>query len=156
MGVHGSSVNPYDAIYGELDPADNYFGPDIVVNPSESPPTGIGAPNVQQFQTGHLNNQKVDYSLFQGVGVGPERQWPHYPHAENPNMFRRTQVMQRDGTDSYSDMIWRGEESPIWLEAIAHEQLAERTRERSPVNPIVEQTPSLTFTESIAGTPGGY
>lgn len=158
--------SPYDAhgedllvqFGGEVDPKEPHLGPLTYVLPAESPPTGWGSGNDQQYQTGHTQNTVTNPSMEQGSGVGPERAWPHYPHAVNPNPFRMLNAFQRSGTDSYSADIYRPETAAYWNMALDVNQMTAATRQRSPVNPVLDQFPSVPFVDTVPqyATPGGY
>jgi hypothetical protein len=148
--IHFSDSGNIDAyIYGYLSPQEPFIGPLITVNPAESPPTGWGAPNHQQFQTGHTQNIPTNESAEQGMGVGPERRWPHYPHAENPNVFRNLNVFQRAGTDTYTNEVYRAEAAAFWYQALIDSVQHAPDKQRSPVNPVINQAPSVPFVDSI-------
>lgn len=158
---------PYDAhgedmlIYfgGEVDAREPHTGPLVIVNPSESPPTGWGAPNAQQFQSGYTNNVPTRQSLEQGQGVGPERAWPHYPHAEQHNPFRNKNALQRSGMDSYSPDIYRPEAVAYWQQAIINSLANAPAMNRSPVTPVINQVPSTPYVDTVpqyTATAGGY
>lgn len=157
--------SPYDAhgedlalfFGGQVDPAEPHTGPLTYVLPAESPPTGWGSANEQQYQTGHTQNVVTHPSMEQGQGVGPERAWPHYPHAENPNPFRMLNAMQRSGMDSYSPDVYRPEVVAYWEQALDVNQAAARTRHRGPVNPVIDQAPSVPYVDTIPQYgAGGY
>jgi len=163
MSVHGSSNDPRELIFGQADARDPMIGPAIVVNPNEVLPTGWGAPNDQLFQTGANNNVRTVQSLELGHGVGPERKaGGHYPYADLPNPFRRTQVMQRDGQDAYSLMVYRPERPAIWTHALAVEQQYAPVKARQRETPIVNQVPSVPYVTTVPeatappASPGGY
>jgi hypothetical protein len=131
-------------------------GPLIVVNPDNVQPTGVGSPNEQQYQTGHTNNVRTDPSAEQGEGVGPERQWPHYPHVDQPNPFRNLNVMQRSGGDSYSPDVYRPEVAAFWGQALINEEGVRGRKQTSPVAPVSNQAPSVPYVEVLPVFPGGY
>jgi len=150
MDVHFSdSGNLHPYFDGQLSPAEPFIGPLIIVNPAESPPTGWGAPNHQQFQTGHTQNLPTNESAEQGQGVGPERRWPHYPHVENPNIFRNLNAYQRFGTDSYSEEVYRAQSAAFWQQAIYDSLQHASSKQRSPVVPIINQAPSVPYVDAV-------
>lgn len=153
--THGAPT-PTEAINGQVDPR-NPPGPLIIVNPAESTPTGWGAPSVQQFQSGHTNNQPTNESAEQGWGVGPERSWPHYPHATNPNPFRALNVLLRNGTDSYSTNVYRPEVVAYWAQALAYEQSSAPVKNRQRPGAVQNQAASTPYVATVPPlTPGGY
>lgn len=145
--VHGADISGYWT--GQVSNVEPRIGPQIVVNPAESPPTGWGAPNDQQFQTGHTQNVPTNPSAEQGFGVGPERKWPHYPHAVNTNPFRSLNAWQRSGTDNYSSQIYRAESSAFWYQAIIDSLQHTPDKQRSPVNPVINQAPSVPYVATV-------
>lgn len=134
---------------GALGPNEPPIGPQVVVNPAESPPTGWGAPNHQQFQTGHTQNVPTNESAEQGKGVGPERKWPHYPHAENPNPYRSLNAWQRAGTDDYSNDIYRVEAAAFWYQGIIDSLQHAPDKQRTMPNPVMNQAPSVPFVQVV-------
>lgn len=155
VGAHGENLLAYFG--GEASPQEPHLGPLVVVNPAEAPPTGWGPPNRQQFQTGFTNNVPTKQSMEQGMGVGPERAWPHYPHAENPNVFRNLNCLQRAGTDAYSPNVYRPEAVAYWQQAIIDSISISHTKMRSPVTPVVDQAPSTPYVSVIPQyNAGGY
>lgn len=140
-------IDPY--IYGYLSPQEPFIGPLIVVNPANAEPTGWGSPNHQQFQTGHTQNVPTNESAEQGMGVGPERLWPHYPHAEQPNPYRNLNVYQRSGTDAYSADVYRPESAAFWAQSIIDSIQHAPDKMRSPVNPIIDQAPSVPYVATV-------
>jgi hypothetical protein len=156
-GVHSGTRDVHDLIFGPVDPRDPPALPLVVVNPAESAPTGWGAPNVQQFQSGHTNNLITNEAAEQGYGVGPERQWAHYPHAVNPNPYRRMGAFLRDGGDTYSTDIYRPEVVAYWANALAHEAAATPVKHAMRPDPVVNQPPSQPYVQTVASiSPGGY
>jgi hypothetical protein len=148
--VHfGISGNITQYFNGEVSPYEPFIGPLIIVNPAESPPTGWGSPNNQNFATGHTSNVPTNESAEQGMGVGPERKWPHYPHAENPNPFRALNVWRRSGTDTYSSQVYRAEAAAYWHQGIIDSLQHAPDKQRSPVNPIIGQAPSVPYVDSV-------
>lgn len=148
--VHFSDSGNLDPYFnGSVSPQEPFIGPLIVVNPAESPPTGWGAPNHQQFQTGHTQNVKTNYSAEQGQGVGPERKWPHYPHVENPNVYRNLNVYQRSGTDAYSVEVYRAESAAYWTQALYNSMQHAPDKFRSPQTPVINQAPSVPYVDVI-------
>ena len=157
MGVHGGTADVHELIHGQLSPSEPGIDALVVVNPAESGPTGWGAPNLQQFQSGHTNNLRTNESAEQGFGVGPEREWGHYPHATNPNPFRRMPAFQRDGGDTYSAMVYRPEVVAYWSMALAHEHAATPVKVAMRPDPIVVQPPSMPYSSAVPPiSPGGY
>jgi hypothetical protein len=157
MGVHGGSGNIEVYLTGQLDPGDPEIDAQIIVNPANAHPTGWGTPNAQQFQSGHTNNVPTNESAEQGVGVGPERKWPHYPHAEQPNPFRNLNVLQRSGMDTYSADVYRPEVVAYWAQALANNIAQSPVKQRSRANPVVNQAVSVPFVETVPPvSPGGY
>lgn len=158
MGTHSATRDVHELIHGPVDPRYPAIDAQVIVNPAESLPTGWGAPNVQQFQSSHTNNLRTNQSAEQGYGVGPERQWGHYPHAENPNPFRRMIAFQRDGGDSYSADVYRPEVVAYWANALAHEQAAAPVKNAMRPDPVVNQAPSVPYVQAIPDllSPGGY
>jgi hypothetical protein len=157
MSVHGASRDVHELIHGQAAAQDPPIDALVVVNPAEAGPTGWGAPNLQQFQSGHTNNLRTNESAEQGYGVGPERQWGHYPHATNPNPFRRAAAFLRDGGDTYSAHVYRPEVVAYWANALAHEQAATPVKVAMRPDPIVAQPPSIPYSAAVAPiSPGGY
>jgi hypothetical protein len=154
MSVHGASRSVHEQIHGQVDPRNPPIDALVVVNPAESPPTGWGAENLQQFQSGHVNNLVTNPSAEQGFGVGPERQWAHYPHASNPNPFRRMAAFLRDGGDTYSTQVYRPEVVAYWANALAHEYAATPVKHAMRPDPVVNQAPSQPYVQAVS--PGGY
>lgn len=156
-GVHGGTRDVWDMIFGQVDPRDPPIDAQIIVNPAESPPTGWGAFNDQQFQSGHVNNLVTNPSAEQGAGVGPERQWGHYPHATNPNPFRRMAAFLRDGGDTYSTLIYRPEVVAYWAIALAHERAATPVKNVMVPSPVANQQPFQPYVATVPPiSPGGY
>lgn len=156
-GVHGGGASVLSRISGQVDPHNPETGPSVVVNPREFGITGWGDPNRQQFQSGHSQNVVTNESAEQGWGVGPERAWPHYPTPDNPNPYRNLNVYQRSGTDTYSTLIYRPEVVAYWAQALGLSLSQAPVKQRSPVNPVVNQEPSVPFVTTIAPiSPGGY
>lgn len=157
MGVHGGTRDVHEMIFGSTGADAPPIDAQIIVNPAESPPTGWGAPNVQQFQSSHTNNLRTNQSAEQGFGVGPERKWAHYPHAVNPNPFRRLPAFLRDGGDSYSADVYRPEVVAYWAGALAFEAAAVPVRNAMRPSPVVNQAPYQPFVSSVPPiSPGGY
>ena len=157
MGVHGGTRDVYEMIFGQVDPRDPPIDAQIIVNPAESEPTGWGAPNLQQFQSGHVNNLVTNPSAEQGHGVGPERAWAHYPHATNPNPFRRMPCFLRDGGDTYSADIYRPEVVAYWANALLHEQAAFPVKHAMVPSGVVNQEPTQPYVATVPPlSPGGY
>lgn len=157
MSVHGGSRDVHELIFGQVDPHDPPIDALVVVNPAEAGPTGWGAPNLQQFQSSHTNALQTNESAEQGYGVGPEREWAHYPHATNPNPFRRAAAFQRDGGDTYSALIYRPEVVAYWSNALAHEAAATPVKMAMRPDPVVVQPPSVPFVDAVPPiSPGGY
>src|SRR3954451_1928955 len=148
MSVHGGGVDVHEMINGQADPHDPP-GALTMVNPAESLPTGWGAPNDQQFQSGHTNNLRTNASAEQGYGVGPERAWAHYPHATNPNPFRRLNARQRDGGDAYSPDVYRPEVVAYWAGALSYEEAAVPVKVRQRGGAVVNQPPSQPFVATV-------
>lgn len=161
MSVHYESVLN-DLLNGQVDPHDPPYGPLVVVNPANAHPTGYGSPNLQQFQTGATQNVKTEGSREQGMGVGPERKWPHYPHAVNPNPYRNKNALQRAGMDAYHADVYRPAVVAYWAHALEQEQAAGNTRQRTRSGVVVNQAPSQSFTaatppqDAFPMSPGGY
>jgi hypothetical protein len=156
-------VNPGDpsqfdpaAFDGHASPDTPDLGPLIVVNPEEDEPTGWGPPNHQQYQSGHSQNVRTNQSAEQGMGVGPERQWAHYPHVEQPNPYRNINVLQRSGMDAYSPNVYRAEAVAYWALGLQVEGLSAGTRNRSPVAPVVNQVPNVPYVSTIPAFNAGY
>lgn len=141
-------------IFGQVNPPPR--GPQArnVVNPRESLPTGWGAVNKQQFQSGHTQNLPTNESAEQGYGVGPERKWPHYPHAELPNPYRNMNVLQRSGGDSYSTDVYRPEVVAFWAQALARESADAAVKQRQRAGAVINQPASIPFVQTV--TPGGF
>lgn len=161
---------------------DFYLGPAIVVNSEESGVTGWGDANgslidegvtdhgetqgddydtftrgdqpvtLQLFQTGHTQNLVTEPSAEYGYGVGPERRLSHYPYADQPNPFRNHDAYGRWALEDGER--YRPEVVAYWSQALGYELSQATVKQRSPVNPIVDQPPSQPFTDSL--TPGGY
>jgi hypothetical protein len=155
-------IDVFEMLSGQVDPR-NPPGVLVVVNPAESPPTGWGAFNDQQFQSGHTNNLRTNESAEQGYGVGPERAWAHYPHATNPNPFRRMGAFARDGGDAYSADIYRPEVVAYWANALAHERAAAPVKVRQRPGAVANQAASQPFVSTVPDlgpsplmSPGGY
>lgn len=152
-----------------------YEGPDIVVNSRPIGPVGWGDQNgslidlgsetdnndyddfvqlvpQQLFQTGHTQNRVTEDSAEYGMGVGPERKRCHYPYVDQPNPYRRHDAYGRWALGD--DSRYRQEVVAYWAQAQDYEMLMASSKQRSPVNPIVDQFPSQPFVESL--TPGGY
>jgi hypothetical protein len=156
-GVHGGGGDVEAWIDGQLDPSDPEIDAQTIVNPLNSPPTGWGSPNDQQYQSGKTNNVTTNESAEQGMGVGPERKWPHFPHATNPNPFRNLNVLQRSGMDTYSTDIYRPEVVAFWAQALENNIGQAPVKQRSRVNPVVNQAQSVPFVETVPPvSPGGY
>lgn len=156
-GVHSGITDPRALIAGQVDPHDPELGAQIVVNPREFGPTGWGDENEQQFQSGHTNNVRGNPSSEQGWGVGPERQWPHYPAVDQPNPFRRLNVFCRDGGDTYSPLVYRPEYVAYWHQALMNELAVEPSKHRGAGYPNVGQPPAAAFTATVPPVmPGGY
>jgi hypothetical protein len=141
-------------IFGQVNPPPRSAPAKNVINPRESLPTGWGGVNRQQFQSGHTNNMPTNESAEQGYGVGPERQWPHYPHTEQPNPYRNLNVMQRSGGDSYSTDVYRPEVVAYWALALAREQDQSAVKQRQRAGAVINQPASVPFVQTV--TPGGY
>lgn len=157
MSVHGGTRDVHELIFGQVDPRDPPALPLVVVNPAESFPTGWGSPNVQQFQSSHTNALQTNESAEQGYGVGPERQWAHYPHATNPNPFRGLGSFQRDGGDSYSTDVYRPEVVAYWSGALAYEMAAVPVKHAMRPSPVVNQAASQPYVSTVDPiSPGGY
>jgi hypothetical protein len=157
MGTHSGTRDVYELINGQVDPRNPPIDAQIIVNPAESLPTGWGAPNDQQFQSSHTNTLPTNPSAEQGFGVGPERAWAHYPHATNPNPFRRMAAFLRDGGDSYSTLVYRPEVVAFWAQALAHEAAAAPVKHAMRPDPVVNPFPSMPYVEAVAASsPGGY
>ncbi len=156
-GVHGGTLDVLARISGQVDPLDPAIGPEIIVNPHEWTPTGWGPENEQPFQSGHTNNLITNPSAEQGMGVGPERRWAHYPHVEQPNPYRNLNAYQRAGGDAYSTLVYRPEVVAFWAQALHVEAQTVNTRHRGPLAPVVNQEPSVAFVTTVPPiTPGGY
>jgi hypothetical protein len=157
MGVHSAGpTNVYEMLSGQADPRDPP-GVLALVNPAESPPTGWGAFNLQPYQSGHTNNLVTNPSAEQGAGVGPERVWGHYPHATNPNPFRRFNVTLRDGGDAYSPDVYRPRAVVYWANALRYEEAAVPVKVRQGPPAVVNQAPSQPYVATVPPrTPGGY
>jgi len=157
-GVHSGTRDVYELINGPVDPSSPPIDAQIIVNPAESLPTGWGAPNQQPFQSSHTNALATNPSSEQGYGVGPERAWAHYPHATNPNPFRRMGAFLRDGGDSYSTLVYRPEIVAYWANALAHEAAATPVKQAMKPDTVVNQHPSMPYVQAVAETvsPGGY
>ncbi|HEX6461106.1 MAG TPA: hypothetical protein VF032_19475 [Thermoleophilaceae bacterium] len=156
MGTHTGTLGVYELLSGQVDPQ---FPPGVVtvVNPAESPPTGWGDFNAQQFQSAHTNALPTNESAEQGYGVGPERKWAHYPHATNPNPFRRMAAFQRDGGDAYSLEVYRPEDVAYWPGGLAYEAAAAPVKVRQRPGAVANQAPSQPFVATVAPlSPGGY
>ena len=152
-----SAAPPVDAYFdGHGEPEWPPIGVTTHVGVDNDAPTGYGPPNQQQYQSGHTQNLVTNPSAEQGQGVGPERLWPHYPHAEQPNPFRNLNVFQRSGQDSYSPNVYRPEVAAYWAQSLGIEQQSSATRNRSPVAPVVDQYPSVPYVQTIGPYPGGY
>lgn len=149
----------FELLSGQVDPREPPIDALIIVNPAEDLPTGWGAGQAQQYQSGPTNNRRVNASAEQGQGVGPERKWSHYPHAVNPNPFRNANVHQRAGTDAYSADVYRVETAAYWPQALVVEQVQAPAKQRGPVAPVVNQEPTVPFVQTVparGGSPGGY
>jgi len=143
------AADPYTAIFGQVDPNAPDTGPAVVVNPREFGVTGWGDNNSQQFQSGPTNNVILNKSLEQGMGVGPERRWMHYPSPDNPNPYRRMNAFLRDGMDAYSADVYRPEQVAYWWQALLNEDYVATSKATSPVNPVATQPPSVPFTAIV-------
>ena len=142
---------------GQADPHDPEIGPLIVVNPMEIGITGWGSWNEQPYQSGHTNNVVTNESAEQGMGVGPERLWGHYPHATNPNPFRNMNAMQRDGGLVPGANVYRPEVAAYWAGALGMQAQQAHGKQRASGYPTVNQTPSVPFVATVQPlTPGGY
>ena len=156
-GVHSGARDPRLLIAGQVDPYDPEIGAQIVVNPREFGITGWGDPNEQQFQSGHTNNLRTNPSAEQGFGVGPEREWPHYPVVDQPNPFRRSNALARDGGDSYSTLVYRPEYVAYWHQALVREMAAEPAKHRGYGYPTIAEPATSPYVDTVPPvTPGGY
>lgn len=170
--------NPYVALQSSLAHAQNdnstHFGPygesywngstlgtdindeTVVVNPREFGPTGWGDYNNQLFHSGHTQNIPTNESAEQGMGVGPERKWPHYPTPDQPNPYRNMGIYQRNGTDGYSLYIYRNVAAAYWAQAIGYELSQAQVRHRSTPYGTTQQPPSVPFVSTVTPIgPGG-
>lgn len=153
-GPHTGGRDLLAEISGQADPHTPELGPLIVVNPREFGPTGWGDWNEQQFQSGHTNNLVTNPSSEQGFGVGPERKWGHYPSPDNPNPFRLSNTLFRNGGDTYSTMVYRPEIRSYWAMSQQQELGTHKYQARSGV---VEQPASVPYVETVPPiNPGGY
>lgn len=156
-GVHSGVRDIRALIAGQVDPHDPELGAQIVVNPREFGVTGWGDDNEQQFQSGHTNNLRTNPSAEQGWGVGPEREWPHYPVADQPNPFRNLNVMQRSGSDTYSADVYRPEYVAYWHQALVNELAAEPVKQRGYGYPTIYDSPASAYVDTVPPVmPGGY
>lgn len=156
-GVHGPiPPDPVTAMAGQVDPRDPEIGPMIVVNPAELGITGWGPPNDQPYQSGQSNDIKTNASAEQGTGVGPERKWPHYPHATNPNPYRDHGVLRRNGGLVAGTVVYRPEVAAYWQQAMFNEAAVAATRHRGRRG-TVNQAPSVPYVSTVPPiSPGGY
>jgi hypothetical protein len=156
-GVHSGVTDPRALIAGQVDPHDPELGAQIVVNPREFGVTGWGDDNEQQFQSGHTNNLRTNPSSEQGFGVGPERQWPHYPVVDQPNPFRRLNAFARDGTDAYSPLVYRPEYVAYWHAALMAELGAEPAKRRGSGYTVITEPATAAYVDTVTPvSPGGY
>lgn len=157
-GVHGPQLLDVTAMMvNQVDPHDPEIGPMIIVNPREFGITGWGDWNSQQFQSGHTNNVVTNESAEQGWGIGPERQWGHYPTPDQPNPYRNLNAWQRSGTDTYNANIYRPEVTAYWAQALGYQLSQAAVKQRASGYPTVNQTPSVPFVSTIPPmSPGGY
>ena len=155
-GTHSGTRDVYELINGPVTNQAPPIDAQIIVNPAEAGPTGWGAPNQQQFQSSHTNALVTNESAEQGYGVGPERAWAHYPHATNPNPFRRMAAFQRDGGDSYSTLVYRPEVVAFWQQALLHEAAAVPVKHAMRPDPVLNQAPSIPYVQAVPTSPGGY
>lgn len=156
-GTHSAPRDIRQLIAGQADPHDPEIGPLIVVNPAEYGETGWGDDNAQAFQSGHTNALPTNASASQGFGVGPERRWAHYPYVDQPNPFRRANVLARDGGDGYSPLVYRPEVVAYWHQALVHELQAEPMRRRGSGYPVIADPATAAFvdvTQPVSA--GGY
>jgi hypothetical protein len=157
-GVHGGSEDVLSKMFGQVDPHNPEIDAAIIVNPREFGITGWGDWNNQQYQSGHTQNLPTNESAEQGMGVGPERKWPHYPTPDNPNPYRALNILRRMGGDSYSTMVYRPETTAYWAQAIGYELSQEPAKHRfTGRTAIVNQQPSVPYVTTISPVrPGGY
>jgi hypothetical protein len=142
----GGTEDVYALIAGPNNAQAQNLGPLFYVPVWQAEPAGLGPPNQQQFQSGHTQNVKQNPSAEQGIGRSPGQRWPHYPHVQQFNPFRRTQVLQRDGQDGYSSQVYRPEISLIHLQALYQNQAS--IKFQSPMA-VINPAPSIPYTFAV-------
>lgn len=121
------------------------------VNPLVYGPTGFGPWNAQAFETGHTQIVQADPGAEQGWGVGPARQWAHYPHDEAPNPDRNMGQHLRNG-----QLPWVVADSSYYERTqLAWEQQWAPFKHRSPVAPVVQVPASVPYVNTMPTYGGG-
>lgn len=122
-----------------------------VVNPAVYGPQGFGDWNVQPYESGHTQIIQANPSSEQGWGVGPARQWAHYPKTDSPNPARNEGQHLRNG-----DLPWVTADSILYYRTqLAWEQQWDPYKYRSPVSPVVPVAQSVPFVQTVPTFGGG-
>ena len=122
-----------------------------VVNNAVYGPQGFGDWNVQAFETGHTQVIQANPATEQGWGVGPARQWAHYPKVESPNPYRNEGQHLRNG-----QLPWVTASSALYYRTqLEFEQQWANYKARSPVAPVVPVAPSVPYVQTVPTYGGG-